>query len=132
MIAWAVSVAAVIVSGLVALAEGNWRKRPFLDIGFSQPGGMWGDAALASAGLHGWWHGATPHGVRDQMWPTRPTGRWAADLSRSLWCHVVYVTGELALPLAYAASPMPASEVMLAAAWLVAAANVWVGWAQRL
>lgn len=138
--AWGVSVAAVAASGLVALAEGNWRKRPGLDIGFSQHGGMWGDAvllpianaaivpwiswgwwmlwlvgvgAIASVGLHVWWHGATRHGVRDHMWPTRPTGRWAADLSRAGWCHVAYVTAELGLLLAYAATAVPARVVLL-------------------
>ncbi len=138
--AWWVSVAAVVASGLVAGAEGNWRRRADLDIGFRSHGGMWGDAVLlpvanaavvpwidwgwwllapvavagvTSVALHALWHGATSHGVRDHMWPTRPTGRWAADLSRAGWCHVVYVTGQLGLLLAYAVTPVPLPVVAL-------------------
>ena len=112
------SVVAVLVSGAVAAFEGHWRKRAGLDLGFANHGGMWGDllllpvanavavpwiepgrwllgpfaiAAIVSLVLHVWWHGGTPHGVRDHMWPTRPSGRWAADLSLSGWCHVAYV-----------------------------------------
>lgn len=143
--AWLVSVAAVAGSGLVARAEGNWHRRPGLDIGFGNHGGMWGDAvllpianavivphmpwgwwllgpvavaAVTSVALHAWWHGATPHGVRDHMWPTRPTSRWAADLSLAGWCHVAYVTFELALLLAYAAIPVPLPVVALVTAVL--------------
>ena len=103
-ITWLVSVAAVMVSGAVAAGEGHFRKRPGLDLGFANHGGMWGDllllpvvnavavpwiepgwwllapiafAAIASLVLHVWWHGGTPHGVRDHLWPTRPSGRWA-------------------------------------------------------
>ena len=47
------------------------------------------------------------------MWPTRPSGRWAADLSLAGWCHVVYVTGELGLLLAWALSPAPPAVVWL-------------------
>jgi hypothetical protein len=139
---WLASVAAVVLSGAVAAYEGHWRRRAGLDIGFAEHGGMWGDllllpvvnavavpwiepgwwllgplalAAIVSLVLHGWWHGGTPHGVRDHLWPTRPSGRWAADLSRSGWCHVAYVTGELGLLLAWALSPAPATVV-----WTVA------------
>jgi hypothetical protein len=142
---WVVSVAAVVVSGLVALVEGNWRRRPGLDIGFGNHGGMWGDAVLlpvanaviapwvvwgwwvlwpiaiaapTSVALHAWWHGNTPYGVRDHMWPTRPTGRWASDLSWAGWCHVAYVTGELALLLAYAATVVPLPVVVVVTAVL--------------
>ena len=138
--AWLVSVAAVMVSGAVAAREGHFRKRPGLDLGFANHGGMWGDllllpvvnavaapwiepgwwllapltvAAIVSLVLHVWWHGGTPHGVRDHMWPSRPSGQWAADLSLSGWCHVVYVTGELGLLLAWAWSPAPPAVVWL-------------------
>lgn len=137
---WAVSVAAVAVSGLVAWVEGLWRRRPGLDIGFVNHGGMWGDAVLlplanaaivpwlapgwwlaaplalaaaSSVAVHVWWHGGVPVGVRDHMWPSRPTGHWAADLSWAGWCHVAYVTGELGLLLAFAATLVPRDVVLL-------------------
>jgi len=140
--AWVASVVAVIVSGTVAAYEGHWRKRPGLDLGFADHGGMWGDllllpvvnavtvpwvepgwwllgplglAAVVSLVLHGWWHGGTPEGVRDHMWPSRPSGRWTMDLSLSGWCHVAYVAGELGLLLAWALSPAPPAVV-----WVVA------------
>jgi hypothetical protein len=138
--AWVISVAAVIAAGAIAAWEGHFRKRPGLDLGFANHGGMWGDflllpivnavavpriepgwwllapltlAALVSLALHGWWHGGTPHGMRDHMWPARPSGRWAADLSLAGWCHVVYVAGELGLLLAWAMSPSPAAVIWL-------------------
>jgi hypothetical protein len=40
---WVISVAAVVVSGLIARLEGNWRRRPGLGMGFVNHGGMWGD-----------------------------------------------------------------------------------------
>jgi hypothetical protein len=136
--AWLVSVAVVLASGAVAAHEGHWRRRPGLDMGFADHGGMWGDALLLpianalavpsiapgwwllaplAAGaaiswrLHIVWHGGATGGVRDHMWPARPTGRWAADLSRSGWCHVLYVAGEMGLLLAWAWSPSPAVAV---------------------
>ena len=47
------------------------------------------------------------------MWPTRPTGRWQADLSWAGWCHVVYVALEMALLLAYVVTPLPTGMVVL-------------------
>lgn len=40
---WLVSVAAVVVSGAAAWLEGCWVRRPGLDMGFANHGGMWGD-----------------------------------------------------------------------------------------
>jgi hypothetical protein len=135
---WLASIAAVMVSGAVAAYEGHWRRRAGLDMGFADHGGMWGDllllpvanavavpwiepgwwlvgpfalATIVSVVLHVWWHGGTRHGVRDHMWPSRPSGRWAADLSLAGWCHVVYVAGELGLLLAWALSPAPRDVV---------------------
>jgi hypothetical protein len=45
---WAVSVAAVVVSGALAWVEGNWTRRPGLGMGFVEHGGMWGDLVLLS------------------------------------------------------------------------------------
>jgi hypothetical protein len=135
---WLASVAAVLVSGAVAAFEGHWRRRAGLDMGFADHGGMWGDllllpvanavavpwiepgwwlmgplalATLGSLVLHVWWHGGTPHGVRDHMWPSRSSGHWAADLSLAGWCHVVYVAGEFGVLLAWAWSPAPDAVV---------------------
>lgn len=137
-VTWLVSLVAVGVSGAVAAVEGHWRRSPQLQLGFATHGGMWGDAlvlpvanalvvpwigpglwlagplmfgVLASVVIHMWWHGGHHEGVRDHVWPARPTGRWHTDLSRSGWCHVVYVAIEVALLMAYAVVPMPAAVV---------------------
>jgi hypothetical protein len=62
--------------------------------------------------LHAWWHGGHGAGFREHMWPSRPTGRWYADLSWAGWCHVAYVAFEVALLAAYTVSPMPAPVVL--------------------
>jgi hypothetical protein len=41
-----VSVAAVLLSGAIAWAEGNWQRRPGLAMGIADHGGMWGDLVL--------------------------------------------------------------------------------------
>jgi hypothetical protein len=137
--AWLISVAAVAGSGAVAAMEGHWGRARGLDIGFGAHGGMWSDALLLSAlnalvvpwvgfgswlfwalaagaggsvALHAWWHGGHGAGFREHMWPARPTGRWYADLSWAGWCHVVYVAFEVALLVAYVATPMPVSVVL--------------------
>jgi hypothetical protein len=46
--AWLISVGAVIASGAVAWAEGNWLRRPGLAMGFANHGGMWSDLVLLS------------------------------------------------------------------------------------
>jgi hypothetical protein len=142
-----VSVAAVAVSGAVAGAEGNWRRSARLPVGFATHGGMWGDAVLlpvvnalvvpwiafgawlmlplaagilASIALHVWWHGGHSHGIREHMWPARPTGRWASYLSWAGWCHVIYVAFEVAVLIAYAVTPMPGPVVILVSSLLSA------------
>lgn len=142
---WLVSAAVVVLSGLVAWAEGNRRRRPGLDMGFVDHGGMWGDllllpvanaaivpwvvpgwwllvplaaGALWSVWLHAWWHGGHVHAVRDHMWPDRRRGHWARDLSAAGWCHAAYVAGELALLLAFAWTWTPAPTVLLVTAVL--------------
>jgi hypothetical protein len=137
--AWLISVAAVAASGAVAALEGHWSRARGLDIGFGTHGGMWSDALLLSAlnalvvpwvefgswlfwtlaagaagtvALHAWWHGGHGAGFREHMWPARPTGRWYADLSWAGWCHVVCVAFEVALLVAYIATPVPASVVV--------------------
>lgn len=46
--AWAISVAAVMISGALAWAEGNWAPRRGLAMGFANHGGMWSDLVLLS------------------------------------------------------------------------------------
>lgn len=143
--AWALTVAAVGVSGLVAWAEGHWRRRPGLELGFVNHGGMWGDglllpvanavaaplipmdgrvigalllAATASVLLHVHWHGGTRHGFRDHLWPSRPAAHWARDLSWAGWCHVAFVTGQLAWLMAFAVTAAPLAVVLIVTAVL--------------
>jgi hypothetical protein len=137
--AWLASVVAVIASGVVAAREDLWRKRPGLDMGFANHGGMWGDLLLlpivnglivpwiapgwwlagplvlgtvVSCALHAWWHGGRRDDVRDHIWPSRRSGRWRGDLSGAGWCHVVFVAGEATLLLAYLPTPVPAAVVV--------------------
>ena len=48
---------------------------------------------------------------REHMWPTRPHGTWVRDLSAAGWLHLLYMSGQLAIVLAYAITPMPAPAV---------------------
>jgi hypothetical protein len=133
--AWAVSVAAVVVSGLLAWWEGSWTKRPGLDLGFVNHGGMWGDllwlpmanavivplltvgrwiaaavavATLASVLVHmHWYRGRKATHAPEHLWPTRAHGSWWRDLSWAGWAHVVYVIGELSLLAGFLVHAMP-------------------------
>jgi hypothetical protein len=144
-VGWAVSVLAVIMSGVVAAAEGNARRRAGLDMGFLDHAGMWGDLVLlpianaaivpwltpgwglfgagvaataCSVGLHMWWHGSATTAISDHMWPARSHGHWARDLSRAGWCHVAYVAAELTLLFAYALTPTPIATTLIVTAVL--------------
>ena len=139
-----VSVMAVVVSGLAARREGNWRRRPGLAMGFADHGGMWDDlvllpvanaavapyltigpwlawavalSALASAAVHvHWYRGDRVVHSPEHMWPTRPRGSWFGDLSIAGWLHVLYVTGELTLLVGFLVHDLPATVVLLVAA----------------
>lgn len=141
LLTWSLSVAFVILSGTCAWCEGNGRRRPGLDIGFLEHGGMWGDlillpianaaivphlswgawligpllAGIAISGwLHACWHRGGGEGHwHEHMWPARPHGRWHRDLSWAGWMHVIYVAAEFGLLVAYALTPMPAWVVWL-------------------
>jgi hypothetical protein len=143
-ITWAVSVAAVLVSGAVAWREGAWKRRPELAMGFVNHGGMWGDllllplanaaivphlapgawlaaalalGTLASAAAHAlWYRGDRASHSPEHMWPTRPVGRWYGDLSWAGWLHVVYVIGELSVLIGFALHPMPSAVVIFVTA----------------
>lgn len=111
-------------------------------MGFVDHGGMWGDVlllpianavivpwiapgwwllgplavgALWSVALHAWWHGGRTDAVCDHMWPARSHGHWAVDLSLAGWCHVAYVTGQIALLLAFALTRTPPATVLVVA-----------------
>jgi hypothetical protein len=139
--AWAISAAAVIVSGALAWVEGNWRQRPGLDMGFSNHGGMWSDLVLLSMANAvivphlsiGWWlaaavalstfaailvheHWYRPEGATDHMWPAHAHRSWWRDLSWAGWAHVLYVIGELTLLAGFALHTVPSDGVLLVAA----------------
>lgn len=141
---WLVSVVAVVISGALAWAQGNFTRRPGLDMGFSNHGGMWGDLVLLpianavivphlpagmwiavalavgaalSAWVHAHWYRAAKQiHSREHMWPSRPYGSWWRDLSWAGWAHVVYVTGQLALLIGFLLFPMPGDAVAVVAA----------------
>lgn len=142
--AWLISVAAVVVSGAVAWRDGCWTRRPGLDMGFANHGGMWGDllllpianavivphlsvgpwiggalliSTLASVWVHvHWYRGSHPAHSCEHMWPRRPHGGWARDLSPAGWLHVAYVVGELSLLIGFLVHPMPTPAVLVVAA----------------
>ena len=141
---WLVSVAAVVVSGATAWCEGCWVRRPGLDLGFANHGGMWGDllllpianavivpqltwgpwllaivplAAAASAWVHHhWYRGASPVHSPEHLWPCRPHGTWVRDLSWAGWLHLLYVMGELTLLGGFLIHRMPDLVVLIVAA----------------
>ena len=139
--AYGLSAVAVIVSGALAWAEGNWRKRPGLAMGFADHGGMWSDLVLLSMANAviaphlsvGWWRAAallastvpalavhaywySPRGGGDHMWPAHVHGVWWRDLSWAGWAHVVYVMGELTLLAGFAIHPVPSDVAIFVAA----------------
>lgn len=141
--AWLISVIAVVVSGAIAASEGNWRRRPGLEMGFVNHGGMWGDLVLlpianaaivphidvdiwlalavavcgvASAWVHiHWYRGQTVTHSREHMWPSRPHGVWWRDLSWSGWAHVLYVIGELSVLVGFLIYAMPDEVIAVVA-----------------
>jgi hypothetical protein len=139
---WVVSVAAVVISAALAWAQGNFTRRPGLDMGFANHGGMWGDLILLpianavvvpyldvgvwlviglvitfalSLWVHVHWYRGSKPGVhsREHMWPSRPHRSWWKDLSWSGWAHVVYVAGELAVLIGFLLYPMPDTAVAM-------------------
>jgi hypothetical protein len=141
-VAWLISVAAVVTSGAIAWAEGNWTARPGLAMGFANHGGMWSDlvllslanavivphlaaglwmipaaiiASVASLWVHSHWY-RPGSGSGDHMWPTHAGGTWWRDLSWSGWAHVLYVIGELTLLMGFVLHRAPADVVILVAA----------------
>jgi hypothetical protein len=141
---WLVSVAAVVVSAAAAWREDCWVRRPGLDMGFVNHGGMWGDlvllpianavivphltlgpwiavavivATVASVSVHHHWHrGSSPSHSCEHMWPSRPKGTWYGDLSGAGWLHVLYVIGELTILIGFLIHPMPTAVVLAVAA----------------
>lgn len=139
-----VSLAAVVISGVIAFAEGLWRRRPGLGMGFANHGGMWSDLVLlslanavivphltagawiggagavgvaASLWVHRHWYqrGSGTETRGDHMWPARRHGTWARDLSWAGWAHVLYVAAELALLVGFVLHPAPAAAVLFVA-----------------
>jgi hypothetical protein len=138
------SVAAVVVSGMAAWFEGSWIRRPGLDMGFFNHGGMWGDllllpvsnamivphlavsawiapalvaATIASVWVHiHWYRGRNVAHSPEHMWPCRPHGSCFRDLSWAGWLHVLYVIAELTLLIGFLLHPAPPVTVLIVAA----------------
>lgn len=142
--AWWISVAAVVVSGMAAWFECSWIRRPGLDMGFVNHGGMWGDllllpmanavivpdltlgawivlafvtSTIASVWVHiHWYRGRDVAHSPEHMWPCRPHGSCFRDLSWAGWLHVLYVIGELTLLIGFLMHPAPPMTVLIVAA----------------
>jgi hypothetical protein len=84
--AWLISVAAVLVSALLAWMRGDLRKRPGLDMGFANHGGMWGDLVLLPV-------------ANGAIVPHLASGLWIAPsvalcLALSVWVHRHWYRGD--------------------------------------
>jgi hypothetical protein len=83
---WLVSVAAVLISGGLAWLQGNFAKRPGLDMGFANHGGMWGDLLLlpvANAAI-------VPH-LQPGVWIV---AAFALTCALSAWVHGHWYRGD--------------------------------------
>jgi hypothetical protein len=86
---WFISVLAVLISGALAALQHNFTRRPGLDMGFVQHGGMWGDFVLlpiANAAI-------VPH---------LAAGPWlvaalSIGLALSVWVHIHWYRGDRAV-----------------------------------
>ncbi|HUE89377.1 MAG TPA: hypothetical protein VMO26_25130 [Vicinamibacterales bacterium] len=79
---WLISVAAVVVSGGIAWAEGNWTRRQGLSMGFANHGGMWGDLVLLSM--------ANAVIVPHLTWGPWLIGTLIVSLLASIWVHAYW------------------------------------------
>jgi hypothetical protein len=85
---WLVSVVAVVISGALAWLQGNFTKRPGLDMGFVNHGGMWGDLVLlpiANAVI-------VPY-LQPGLWIV---GSLAVTFALAAWTHVHWYRGDKA------------------------------------
>jgi hypothetical protein len=141
---YALSIVAVLISAMLAAVQGNFRRRPGLDMGFVNHGGMWGDLLLLpianaaivphlrvgpwlalalpitfalSCWVHvHWYRGRKPdRHSHEHMWPSHARGAWWRDLSWAGWAHVVYVAGELAILIGFLVFPVPSAVIALVA-----------------
>ena len=83
---WTVSVAAVAISGALAWAQGNLTRRPGLDMGFANHGGMWGDLVLLPI-------------ANAAIVPNLGPGLWIAaalaiTTALSIWVHMYWYRGD--------------------------------------
>jgi hypothetical protein len=139
---WLISVVAVLCSAALAWWQDNFFKRPGLDMGFFNHGGMWGDLVLLpianalivphlaagswiatsiavclglSAWVHVHWYRGDKPGAHslEHMWPSRPHRSWWRDLSWAGWAHVFYVAGQLTVLIGFFLFPMPDEVVAI-------------------
>ena len=138
--AFASTIAAVVISGLVSLAEGNLTSKR-VTMGFVNHGGMWGDLMIMPivAGFmfpylvrspmlvivssflslavtliaHAQWADWFRHdGITGHMFPTHVKGKWYLDLSKAGWMHVLVMTFLTAVVLLYAVSLLPEEVIV--------------------
>jgi hypothetical protein len=86
---WFLSVFAVVISAALAWLQGNFTKRPGLDMGFANHGGMWGDLVLlpiANAAIG-------PH-LQAGVWIAAAL---ALTSALSAWVHVHWYRGDKAI-----------------------------------
>jgi hypothetical protein len=88
--AWALSVVAVVMSGALAWLLGNFTKRPGLDMGFVNHGGMWGDLVLVPL-------------ANAAIVPQLEPGLWivpalTVTFALSLWVHRHWYRGDRTAP----------------------------------
>ena len=100
---------------LILLPIANAVMVPHLGVGW------WIAAAIATTSLASiavhvhWYRGHKASHSPEHMWPTRPHGSWARDLSIAGWLHVLYVIGELTLLAGFLLFPMPLITTLLVA-----------------
>jgi hypothetical protein len=138
--AFIVTVAAVVVSGVISFMEGNFTSKN-VTMGFVNHGGMWGDLIIMSVvtGLvfpyliknqicmfsalflaltvaiiaHIFWaKGMQSEAVTGHMFPSHKTGKWYLDICGAGWMHVLVTTMLLAVIFIYAISPLPKNVII--------------------
>jgi hypothetical protein len=135
LVAFIVTVAAVVTSGVVSFMEGTLTRKN-VTMGFINHGGMWGDLIIMSVvtGLAfpyfvksqtfclsslvialavtiiahvQWAKSFRRDGVTGHMFPTHKTGIWYLDISGAGRMHLLVMAMLLMVVLMYVVSPMP-------------------------
>lgn len=139
--AFATTVVAVIISGLVSSVEGTLTSKR-VTMGFLNHAGMWGDLTIMATFVgfafpylvkrpmlvivssfislavtliaHAQWAAWFRHvGITGHMFPTHAKGIWYLDLSKAGWMHVLVMTFLTAIVLMYVVSPLPEKIIVI-------------------